>query len=57
VAEYITKLHAVCMVCGNIASFSYRLAPSRDKVLLGETDSYEARCRRCFKLGPAAVAK
>jgi len=57
VAEYITKLHAVCMVCGNIASFSYRLVPSRDKVLLGETDSYEARCRRCFKLGPAVVAK
>jgi thymidine kinase len=55
VAEYITKLHAVCMVCGNIASFSYRLAPSRDQVLLGETDSYEARCRRCFKLGPAAI--
>ena len=55
VAEYITKLHAVCMVCGNIASFSYRLVPSRDKVLLGETDSYEARCRRCFRLGPAAI--
>jgi thymidine kinase len=54
VAEYITKLHAVCMVCGNIASYSYRLVPSKDKVLLGETESYEARCRRCFKLGPAA---
>lgn len=51
VAEYITKLHAICMVCGNIASYSYRLVPSKDRVLLGETESYEARCRRCFKLG------
>jgi thymidine kinase len=54
VAEYITKLHAVCMVCGNIASYSYRLVPSKEKVLLGETESYEARCRRCYRLGPKA---
>lgn len=51
VAEYITKVHAICIVCGNVASFSYRLTASREKVLLGETDSYEARCRRCFRLG------
>lgn len=54
VAEYITKLHAICMVCGNIASYSYRLVASKDKVLLGESDSYEARCRRCFRLGTEA---
>ena len=54
VAEYITKLHAVCVVCGNLASYSYRLVLSKEKVLLGETDNYEARCRRCFRLGPTA---
>ena len=51
IAEYVTKVHAICMVCGEIASYSYRLSPSHEKVLLGETDLYEARCRRCFNLG------
>jgi thymidine kinase len=50
-AEYVTKVHAICMVCGEIASHSYRLNSSSEKVLLGETDFYEARCRRCFNLG------
>ena len=54
IAEYVTKVHAICVVCGDIANYSYRLVPSKDKVLLGETDSYEARCRRCFHLGPDA---
>jgi thymidine kinase len=48
-AEYITKVHAVCVVCGDVAQYSYRKTASQDKVLLGETDSYEARCRRCFQ--------
>ena len=51
VAEYVTKVHAICMVCGEVASHSYRLSPSNERVLLGETDLYEARCRRCFNLG------
>ena len=51
IAEFVTKVHAICMVCGEIASYSYRLSPSHEKVLLGETDLYEARCRRCFNLG------
>ena len=50
VAEYVTKVHAICMVCGDIASYSYRKVPSQEKVLLGETEAYEARCRRCFHL-------
>jgi thymidine kinase len=54
VAEFVTKVHAVCAVCGSIASYSYRLLPVKEKILLGETESYEARCRRCFNLGPKA---
>ena len=57
VAEYVTKVHAICVVCGEIAHYSYRLVPSQDRVVLGETDSYEARCRRCFHLGPNASRK
>src|ERR687898_1226703 len=48
IAEYITKTHAICMVCGNPASHTQRLVPSGDRVLLGATGLYEARCRRCF---------
>ncbi len=51
IAEYVTKLHAVCKRCGNIASFSYRLTESNKQVLLGEQEEYEARCRRCFIIG------
>ncbi len=54
VAEFVTKVHAVCAVCGSVASYSYRLLPVKEKILLGETESYEARCRRCFNLGPKA---
>ncbi|WP_080053771.1 thymidine kinase [Spirosoma aerolatum] len=57
IAEYVTKVHAICVVCGDIAHYSYRLVPSQERVLLGETDSYEARCRRCFNLGDDAVRK
>lgn len=57
IAEYVTKVHAICVVCGDIANYSYRLVPSREKVLLGETNSYEARCRRCFNLGERAGNK
>ncbi|WP_020527405.1 thymidine kinase [Flexithrix dorotheae] len=48
IAEFVTKLHAICAQCGDVASYSYRLVDSQDKVLLGETSSYEARCRKCF---------
>ncbi|WP_025763097.1 thymidine kinase [Dyadobacter tibetensis] len=53
-AEYVTKVHAICMVCGEVASHSYRLSPSVDHILLGETEAYQARCRRCFNLGDQA---
>lgn len=51
VAEYVTKVHAVCVQCGDIATYSFRSAASEQQVLLGETDSYEARCRHCFVEG------
>jgi thymidine kinase len=48
IAEYVTKVHAICMKCGALASYSYRLSDKRDKVMLGQKESYEARCRKCF---------
>jgi thymidine kinase len=48
IAESVTKVHAVCVRCGNPALYSYRLVPSKEKVLLGEKDSYEPRCRVCY---------
>lgn len=47
-AEYITKLHAICVVCGDLASYSYRKTKTEDLVVLGETEVYEPRCRQCF---------
>ena len=47
-AEYITKLHAICVKCGDIANYSYRRPKIDDKVLMGEKDVYEPRCRHCF---------
>ncbi|MEQ8240663.1 MAG: thymidine kinase [Cyclobacteriaceae bacterium] len=48
ISEYITKVHAICMDCGNIASYSHRRTKSNKKVVLGEKDIYEALCRSCF---------
>jgi len=48
VAEYVTKVNAICMKCGELAAFSFRLSDAREKVMLGEQESYEARCRKCF---------
>lgn len=52
-AEYITKLHAICAQCGDIASYSYRKATPAEgpRLLLGELDLYEPRCRDCFYSG------
>ena len=48
VAEYIDKTLAICMKCGNPANYTQRLVDSSDRVLVGATGTYEARCRRCF---------
>ncbi len=50
-AEYITKLHAICVRCGNIASFSYRKSTGGEQIMIGNRDLYEPRCRHCFGLG------
>ena len=48
VAEYITKTHAICMKCGQPANYSQRTFESEERVAVGATGMYEARCRRCF---------
>ncbi len=47
-AEYITKVHAICMRCGNLANYSHRIIKDDKLVVLGETDAYEPLCRSCF---------
>lgn len=48
IAEYVTKVHAICVQTGGLASYSYRLSDNPNKVLLGEKDAYEARSRKAF---------
>jgi thymidine kinase len=55
IADYITKLHAICVKCGNIANVSYRKTADAAQVVLGEKDVYEPRCRVCFHEQEAAV--
>jgi thymidine kinase len=50
-ADYITKLHAICVVCGNIANYSFRKSGEGNKVVLGEKEKYEPRCRHCYYIG------
>ena len=47
-AEYVTKVHAICMKCGYLAYVSHRTTANEDLVLLGETDNYEPLCRNCY---------
>ncbi len=53
IAEFVTKLHAVCFVCGNAASMTYRKSSSNEVVMIGD-DEYEARCRKCHQDGLAS---
>ena len=48
VAEYVTKLHAICVMCGAPANHSQRIVADDERVLVGAQDAYEPRCRRCF---------
>ena len=48
IAEHVTKVHAICVKCGDFAQFSHRKTTDQKIVLLGETDSYEPLCRKCF---------
>ncbi len=47
-AEYVTKVHAICMTCGNLANHSHRISEEEALVVLGETNNYEPLCRDCF---------
>ena len=47
-AEYITKVNAICMKCGDPANYSHRISSEKKQVVVGETDKYEALCRRCY---------
>ncbi len=47
-AEYVTKVHAICMRCGDLAHYSHRTIASEKLVVLGETESYEPLCRKCY---------
>ena len=47
-AEYVTKVHAICVRCGNLAHHSHRLTNDEKQVMLGAQDSYEPICRHCF---------
>ena len=49
-ADYLDKLTAICVICGNPATYSQRLSKDSSKVLIGELDKYEARCRTCFEI-------
>jgi thymidine kinase len=48
IAEYVTKVHAICMRCGNLAQYSFRKTEDSQIVLLGEKNLYEPLCRNCY---------
>ncbi|MCB1057361.1 MAG: thymidine kinase, partial [Acidobacteria bacterium] len=48
VAEYVDKMHAVCVRCGRPAHYSQRIAGGSEQVQVGDVEAYEARCRRCY---------
>src|SRR5271163_890476 len=57
VAEEIVKLLAICVRCGNPAVHTQRLVESEELIVVGATDAYEARCRRCFEPNPAQARR
>lgn len=50
IAEYVDKVHAICVRCGRLAQYSHRTIKQSDLVLLGEKESYEPLCRRCYQM-------
>ena len=54
-AEYVTKVHAICMKCGDIAGYTFKKIHNEQTVELGEKELYEARCRSCFRDGMAII--
>ena len=56
-AEFVTKNLAVCTKCGNPASFTQRISKDKKRIVVGTTDAYQARCRRCYKKPRATSGK
>jgi thymidine kinase len=50
-ADFVSKLHAICVECGRIATHTFRKSLSKDLVMIGTHDAYEARCRKCYNEG------
>jgi thymidine kinase len=48
IADFVTKVHAICMKCGNPSLFSHRMVENSDRIMLGEKEYYEPLCRACF---------
>jgi len=48
IAEYVTKIHAICMKCGDLANYTHRLVSNEKLVVIGEKDLYEPLCRKCY---------
>jgi len=48
IAEYVTKVHAICVRCGALANYTHRLSEDDQLIVLGETDIYEPLCRVCY---------
>jgi thymidine kinase len=48
-AEFVSKVHAICMECGDLAQYSHRTSETKDQVLLGESESYQPLCRACYR--------
>lgn len=48
IAEYVTKVHAICMNCGDLAHYSHRIVEGSSRILLGEQESYMPLCRSCY---------
>lgn len=49
IAEYVSKVHAVCVDCGNLAHFSYRTVAQKEQVLVGAIEKYKPLCRSCYQ--------
>jgi thymidine kinase len=56
IANYVTKIHAICVRCGQPGTHSYRLAQGDARVMIGQVEAYEARCRNCFSEGMVSRA-
>jgi len=49
IADDVTKVHAICVECGNLASYSHRLVKNDKQIMLGETEVYQPLCRKCYQ--------